>query len=84
MSPSRHPALISLLRGLPHSLVLENENRQLHVMVPLHPLRRAFVQECPFTRHVWQLRGDPEWHEATTTRVYVTLASAVGAIRRCL
>ena len=65
-----HSSLNTLLQGLPHSLVMENDSHELLVMVALHPLRRSLVRSCPFSKHVTQLRGEESWAASTQTRMY--------------
>ena len=62
--------LVPLLRGLPAALLLESDGHQLFVMVPHHPFQRSVIQECPFSTHVLQMRGDAKWRQACRTRMY--------------
>jgi len=68
-----------LLRGLPQSLVLQNDQNELFVFVPSHPMLRSSVTGHPFTRYVQYYRGRPGWSESVRNRAYVFPVNVSGA-----
>jgi len=64
-------ALSTLLRGIPHSLLLENAKKDLWLLVPNTPLKRPTVFTCPFSTELLAARSDPRWLATMDTRFFV-------------
>ncbi len=77
ISDYRDSLLEPVLRGIPHSLLLESSNPQragghgeLLLLVPSFSVYRPFIASCPFSALLVQDRGDPDWLEAMHSERY--------------
>jgi hypothetical protein len=67
----RHRLLAKLLEGIPHSLVLENDSRELQVLVPNHEMRRPTVHGEHFGTHLIFDRASESWSEVMSDSPYL-------------
>ena len=71
LSDTRDAQLQTLLEGLPFSLLLENKQGDLAVLVPNGYLYRPKVASCPFSTELVCDRGDENWMATMKTRCYL-------------
>jgi hypothetical protein len=64
-------ALSNLLQGIPNSLLLENEKKELWLLVPNTPLKRPQVFTCPFSNELLADRSSELWLNTMTNRFYI-------------
>lgn len=67
----RHRLLAELLAGLPHSLILENDSRELQVLVPNHEMRRPTVRGEHFGNELIFDRSSESWSEVMSDSPYL-------------
>ena len=61
----------SLIRGIPHSLLLSDQNEEILILVPsIHP-RRPFIGSAPFSTELVLDRTDKEWDDSLDTKYYI-------------
>ena len=61
--PASLQLLADLLPGIPHSIILENRNGELQLLVPSHEMRRPNVRGRPFSDHLVFDRSSGDWIE---------------------
>lgn len=66
VSNTRDSRAIELLNGIPHSLILQNSQGEMHILVPVVNLVRPQVQSRPFSTRLVLHRADPVWNRLTS------------------
>jgi hypothetical protein len=60
-----------LICGIPHSLLLSNDNNEVQILVPsVHPVR-PFISSAPFSTELVLFRVNPEWISVLDSRFYL-------------
>eukprot|EP01012_Entosiphon_sulcatum_P009332 TRINITY_DN1521_c0_g2_i1.p1 TRINITY_DN1521_c0_g2~~TRINITY_DN1521_c0_g2_i1.p1 ORF type:complete len:4962 (-),score=1074.52 TRINITY_DN1521_c0_g2_i1:73-14958(-) len=67
----RNDLLVSLCRGIPHSIFLEDSNHELRMLVPGVRCVRPFVYLQPFSTELVLVRSAKEWMENLETPYYL-------------
>eukprot|EP01060_Flectonema_neradi_P006280 TRINITY_DN1420_c0_g1_i1.p1 TRINITY_DN1420_c0_g1~~TRINITY_DN1420_c0_g1_i1.p1 ORF type:complete len:4698 (+),score=1051.93 TRINITY_DN1420_c0_g1_i1:123-14216(+) len=63
--------LIRLLQGIPHSLILQDEQGQLNVLIPGFRVDRPTITMSPFSTEVVIGRSDSKWLDKLDTKYYL-------------
>lgn len=66
VSNTRDTRAIKLLEGVPHSLILQNSQGEMHILVPVVRLVRPIVESRPFSTRLVLVRGDTKWNRDTS------------------
>lgn len=61
----------TLIKGIPHSLLLSDSNHEISILVPsIHPVR-PFIKSAPFSTELVLHRADNKWYDALDTKYYL-------------
>ena len=63
--------LIRLLQGIPHSVILQDEQGQLNLLVPGFRVDRPTITMSPFSTEVVINRSDSQWLDKLDTKYYL-------------
>jgi len=71
VSNERSPLIMELVKGIPHALLLENSNKELHILVPGVLPVRPNIASSPFSTELVLLRTYTDWLEQLDTRYFL-------------
>ena len=71
ISNTRDARAVKLLNGIPHSLILQNSQGEMHILVPVVKPTRPMIQTQPFTTRLVLERADKKWNSCLSQRYYL-------------
>ena len=71
VSNTRDTRAMKLLNGIPHSLILQNSQGEMHILVPVVKPTRPLIQTQPFTTRLVLERANRRWNSCLSQRYFL-------------